>query len=121
VTLDGRALAKGFIVFFPTSEETGTQVGTFIQDGVYSIARAEGPVPGVYKVIIKSPVDPDAAPATSTAPPDSVPPDAAPAPRRRRTTMYARELIPKKYNAESTLTAQVKRGVPNTFDFDLKN
>ena len=32
-----------------------------------------------------------------------------------------KELIPAKYNAESTLTAEVKAGGPNDFPFDLKS
>ena len=121
VTLGGQSLAGGFIQFFPTNEAMATQVGTFIKDGSYAIARDEGPVPGTYRVIIKSPVAPDAAAATDPAPPDSAPPDSVPVPRAKRKMQFARELVPAKYNAQSALTATVKAGDSNVFNFELEN
>jgi hypothetical protein len=82
-----------------------------IERGSYSIARAQGPVPGIYKVVINAP-DPGSVTAAGTGGAGEL--------LGNGPVQSRRELIPKKYNLASTLTAEVKAGEPNIFDFDLK-
>jgi hypothetical protein len=49
VTIDGSSLADGAIMLDPGSEREGTAVGATIQDGGFTIERADGPTPGTYK------------------------------------------------------------------------
>jgi hypothetical protein len=103
VKFQGGPLKSGLIQFQPSSAGASMAGGAGIVDGQYSISRAEGLVPGSYQVSITS-----AAAAASPAgalPGDSPPP--------------AREPIPVKYNARTTLKAEVKPDAPNKFDYDL--
>jgi hypothetical protein len=52
VTLDGRALEAGRIVFLPQKGVSGQQVVGTITDGQYEIAKESGPVCGPHKVQI---------------------------------------------------------------------
>ncbi|SIO20948.1 hypothetical protein SAMN05444166_3008 [Singulisphaera sp. GP187] len=104
VILQGTPLSEGMIQFRPETNQ-GTFVSAAIRDGKYAIPRHEGPVAGGYRVIITSP------PKSTAAASESGPGKAPPSPP---------DLIPKKYNASSTLNAEVKVGQPNSFDFDLK-
>jgi hypothetical protein len=110
VALDGQPLAEGAIQFLPEGgpDAKGPTVsgGAVIKGGAYDISRAKGLTPGKYKVAI-----------TSAAPADAPAADAAPGPAPKP----AAEKIPAKYNASSTLTAEVKSGGGNTFDFDLSS
>jgi hypothetical protein len=110
VTLDGKPLERGTIAFQPVSE-LPTAAAVAINGGQYSMARAEGLVPGSYRVLISS--TPTAVgqvdPKTSRPPP---PGQASPPPK---------ESLPEKYNASTTLTAEVKEGTTNTFDFPLQS
>jgi len=55
VTLDGKPLPEGRLQFQPDpSSEAGIITVGEIKDGRYSIARAEGPVPGKYRVMVSS-------------------------------------------------------------------
>ena len=104
VILQGEPLSEGMIQFRPETNQ-GTFASAAITAGKYSIPRPEGPVAGGYRVIITSP------PKSTAAPSEGGPGKAPPSPPDR---------IPKKYNASSTLNAEVKAGQPNSFDFDLK-
>ena len=106
VTLDGKPLERGTLSFQPESG-LPTAAAVPIAGGQYSIPRAEGLVPGSYRVLISS--TPQAAPTASRPPP---PGQATPPPK---------ELLPEKYNASTTLSAQVKEGSANTFDFALES
>jgi hypothetical protein len=48
------------------------------------------------------------------------PPGDAPGPRPRPSARK-KPTVPEKYNAQSTLTAEVKGGASNTFDYELKS
>ena len=108
VTLDGKPLERGTIAFQPASG-LPTAAAVPIIGGSYSIARDHGLVAGPYKVSISSspatasPIDP----ATGTPPPPGKP---IPPPK---------ELLPERYNASTTLTAEVTEQGSNTFDFPL--
>jgi hypothetical protein len=103
VTLDGQPLKAGMIQFEPAAGDVATAGGAAVVDGSFSIARAEGLVPGKYKVRITS------AGAATALPPGAMPGDAPPPPK---------EKIPAKYNAKTELSADVTKGA-NDFDFKL--
>jgi len=109
VTLDGQPLANGVITFTPASGQP-TQSGGVISAGKFSVPREQGPVVGNYSVSINS------SSAEATVPPDQeksgMPGHVAP--------NRARDPIPDKYNAKTTLTAEVKKEGGNDFQFDLK-
>src|SRR5262249_56950846 len=84
----------------------GVSAGSLIEDGTYSIERSGGLVPGRYKVIINAQAVGAAAP-----PKDQQAGKPRPLPK---------ELIPAKYNAQTTLTVEVKEGEDKAFDFDLR-
>jgi hypothetical protein len=111
VSFEGQPVAKGSIQFVPTSQEQATGVGAMIDGGSYSIARAQGPVPGLYRVMINA-----SDPATASA---------AGAEGKAELlgsgpVRITKDLIPRKYNIDTKLTADVKAGEANNFDFDLK-
>jgi hypothetical protein len=106
VNLYGRPLKSGIIQFLPAEPGATTAGGGSIADGKYAIAKAEGLVPGKYQVQITSP-PPAEGQAKAVMPGDPLPPP--------------KEPIPTKYNAQTTLTAQVSKEGPNTFVFDLKD
>jgi hypothetical protein len=109
VSLDGQPLATGVITFTPAADQA-TQSGGIITGGTFAVPRAQGPVPGKYAVSISS------ASAQASVPPDEaktgMPGHVAPS--------RGRDPIPDKYNARTTLTADVKEGGGNQFQFDLK-
>ena len=110
VTLDGKPLESGSIQFQPDQAAPGTaavSAGAEIAAGSYAIDRAQGLTPGRYKVMIFSHGD--------TKVDESAPPGEVVAPKGT-----IEEQIPPRYNAETTLKAQVDAGKANVFNFDLK-
>jgi hypothetical protein len=102
ILFNGKLLDKGTIEFHP--EDKGASFsGAPIADGKYEIPAMKGLLPGKYKVMISSA---DAVLKEDPAPGESGPP--------------AKERIPEKYNVKSTEIVEVKKGVPNVFDFDIK-
>ncbi len=101
VTFKGKAL-EGKIDFEPTGSE-GTQAGTVIANGKYTIPRDKGLVPGNYKVMISSPEG-------QIEEPD---------PGGNPLIGQAKDRIPAKYNRKTTLFREVKKGGSNVFDFTL--
>jgi hypothetical protein len=108
VTLDGEPLAIGTIQFSPPATGAGsggpTAGASKIEDGQFSIPRQKGLVPGNYNVSINS------AGKRDQTKPEIVGKRAA----------FAKELIPAKYNAATTLTAEVKKG-GSSLKFDLQS
>jgi hypothetical protein len=104
VRFQGQPLDQGRIQFDPASDDIGTFSGAKIQDGKYSIPAESGLAPGNYRIRISS-AEP-AAEKPLEAPGESGTP--------------AKDRIPAKYNAETTLKAEVKRDVDNKIDFDLQ-
>jgi hypothetical protein len=98
-------MAKGTIVFAPTSDKLPTTATAGIIEGKYEIPRSEGLVPGSYKVAISSFKE-----MAETKEPYGAPGKVGPPPKN---------LVPKQYNTASTLTAEVKGGQSNTFDFEI--
>ena len=109
ITLDGKPLESGMISFDPDSAEQAQPVsgGCLVRGGGYSLARVDGLTPGTYRVSIRSGGD-GAALAEGEAPG---------APPRKGTG----DRIPDRYNAKSTLKAEVKGGGSARFDFELKS
>jgi hypothetical protein len=101
VTLDGQPLASGTIQFTPVDQATGVAGGDAIRDGRFSIPRETGLVPGSYRVAIYS-----AGAAGRTK-------GQAPEGRQIAKAGPARESIPAKYNAQSELKAEIKKGGSN--------
>jgi hypothetical protein len=113
VTFNGQPLAQGRIQFEPSSPDAKIAAGGEITDGQFAISRDQGPTPGSYRVMVTS------AGATKTGGDNA--PGAEPAKRGAvKLPPPAAELIPKEYNAQTTLTAKVEAGGPNRFDFTLK-
>ena len=109
VTLDGKPLAAGDIVFEPKSGSP-TRSGGLIQAGKFDVPVGDGPAPGIYAVaIFGGPVDPEAA-AKFTG--DAV---------RVTDPIYQkiREVVPNKYNIQTTLEVEVLAQGDNEFHFDL--
>jgi hypothetical protein len=109
VTLDGQPLARGSIAFDPADQgqQHPVSVGAAIEGGSFAIPAATGPTPGKYRVAILAP---DA--AAEAALPES---PGAP-PKRSQAKVGA---IPDRYNARSTLSADVTPGGPNSFTYEL--
>ena len=101
VKINGQLLDQGRIEFHPP-DNNGTMSGAVIQNGKYEIPRDKGLAPAIYEVRIYS-YDEKGAKA------DSIPGEPG---------LGFKERIAAKYNAESMLKADVKRG-NTTFDFAL--
>jgi hypothetical protein len=107
VTLDGNPLNSGVITFVPNGPDIPSQGGAPVVDGKYSIPRAQGLVPGKYKVVISSGEGrPEKKVDTATDMPGMPP-------------IPAKQAIPPQYNAASILEASVTAGGKNQFDFNL--
>jgi hypothetical protein len=99
VTLDGKPLPYGTINFL--GQSSGRGASTAIQNGAYSIPEEQGPNAGTYKVSI---IGYGKAPAGESESDESA--DLGP------------QVVPKKYNAESTLQAEITLG-ENVHNFEL--
>ncbi len=107
VTLDGKPLVNGYIIFEPKGEIM-TQSGGMIQDGKFDVPREDGAIPGLYSVGIFSGAE------TPTNRADVATPEGEIAARKNRG-----EIVPRKYNIDSILTAEIKAEATNVFQFDL--
>jgi len=112
VVFNGQPLKSGLIQFQPSTAQEGIAAGGMIVDGQYKVEREGGPVPGKYAVMIfakgENPQEPP--PAENEMPGDRPP--------AKRSTGTG--LIPLRYNMETKLSAVVKAGEPNIFDFTLE-
>jgi hypothetical protein len=108
VRLDGQPLAHGSIQFAPAANAGGPQVGggSPIESGQFSIARENGLVPGSYRVSINAG--------------DSKREEQSKGPIRKGLGL-AKELIPAKYNSQTTLGAEIKKGGSDDLSFDLQS
>jgi len=103
VMYKGQLVKEGSIEFQPMSGGT-TISGSPIENGDYYIPADKGLAPGMYTVRIFW---------IDTGGPRKDEPGGLPGPDHK-------ELIPAQYNTKSTLTREVKKGVDNVIDFDLK-
>ena len=104
VTLDGEPLKTGAITFIPTGK--GPSAGTTIQDGAYVVDAAKGPSPGEYKVEI-----------------DSSQPTGKKVVGTDGETMEDEyeNVIPAKYNRQTTLKVVLEPDGDNEHNFPLKS
>jgi hypothetical protein len=105
VVFNGGPLDQGRIHFTPAGKGP-TESGATIENGRYAIPRGTGLAPGSYRVSIFS-YDQKGPKVQS----EEVPGDPG-------NTQF-KERIPAKYNAKTTLTAEVKKGGRNVFDFTI--
>ncbi len=105
VLYQGKPLEQGHITFLTTSGAPGPVCGAVIRDGSFEIPTEQGLAPGSYRVQISS--RGGIAPQT----PEEMAAGASP---------RAKELLPAKYNDESTLTAEIATGSPNELVFSLE-
>jgi hypothetical protein len=112
VTLDGQPIALGTISFTPDGGGAGGPPavggGGTIKYGRFSIDREGGLIPGTYKVSINAP---GAAPERTKGS----------MPAAGRSVELPKELIPKSYNAQTTLSAKIEKGGNNDLTFSLKS
>lgn len=109
MTLDGAPLQSGHIVFEPKSGQP-TQSGGMIYDGKFDVPEAHGAAPGAYTVAIY---------AGETAPDLKGEPGT---PEYEAAAMKVKsrgERVPRNYNIETELTAEVKADGENFFPFEL--
>ncbi|HEY7428794.1 MAG TPA: DUF1559 domain-containing protein [Gemmataceae bacterium] len=105
VTWKGQPLDKGTIEFVP-AEGQGVPVGGVVQNGRYEFLPTPGVPPGKYRVRISS--------RKGSRPARAGIPDAD------MGDPTVKEQLPPKYNQETQLQAEVKKGSGNTFNFDLQ-
>ena len=105
VLFKGQPLDQGRIQFIPV-EKGPTESGATIENGKFTIPRDTGLVPGTYKVSVFS-YDQKGAKVQS----EEIPGDPG-------NTQF-KERIPAKYNDQTTLTAEVKKGGSNNFEFKI--
>lgn len=98
VTLDGKPVANGAIVFQPEDRSVAAE-GSMIQAGRFRIVGK----PGRRRVEISA-----SAPAPGTPDPPTGP-------------VQFVEIVPDRYNKSTTLVVEVKGSGPNTFTFDLES
>lgn len=105
VNFKGKPLDQGRIHFAP-ADKGPSEAGATIKEGAFSIPRDLGLVPGAYRVSIFS-YD-QKGPKVQN---DDMPGDPG--------NVQFKERIPSKYNAKTTLTAEVKNSGSNSFEFKL--
>ena len=103
VSYDGKPVDGGAIVFVPEGDAAGAKVGGDIVGGEYNLPAGRGPKPGKYKVEI---IWKQKKPTAKKADPDVV---------SQEQTI---QVIPPRYNTQTTLNADVKSG-SNELNFDL--
>jgi len=109
ITVGGKPLAAGRILFTPVTPTKGPAASARITAGEYKLDKADGPIVGQNRVAVEGDlnlgfaIDDEAAFAKRGGKP--LPPNP----------------IPPAFNSQSTLTAEVKSGETNTFDVAIPN
>jgi hypothetical protein len=107
IQFDGQPMETGTIRFLPIEGAKGTITGGGITNGQYQISQAEGPMPGMHRVEIRSPKKG----GRRTPKPFSTTGEMI-------ETMI--EAVAPRFNDESTLKCEVKPG-NNTADFEVNS
>ncbi len=102
VKIEGEPLAKGSIQF--RSADGGMEVGGVVKDGAFAIPKADGPVPGKYKVSVTEAVEGAIDPSQGTAANFSI------APKSKPSTKVV----------GGPIDAEVKAGGGDAFDFEFQ-
>lgn len=105
VTLDGQPVADGMLMFIPAGQAPELKtVSALIENGQYVVERPKGLLPGTYKVAVTSEQPSgkkiEADPGSGVMIDEFV------------------QVIPEKYNAQSTLTAEIA-GDRDDLNFEL--
>jgi hypothetical protein len=108
VTMDGKPLPEAAIQFTPTGETKATGAVAKVEDGKFSIPREEGLVPGTYMVSI------------SHAEQEEIKSKKAVGPLSKSTKM-GKEQIPARFNTQSKLTAEIKKGGVSDLSYPLES
>jgi hypothetical protein len=108
VTMDGTPLPKGVIQFTPTGETKATGRITEVEDGKFSIPREEGLVPGTYRVSISHADQQEIKSRKTTG-------------SLSKSTRLGKEQIPARYNTQSKLTAEIKKGGVSDLNFPVES
>lgn len=103
VTLDGRPLEQGYITFRPKPDTEGPGAGAPIEQGDFLIEGLDDPLDGSYRVEITAKGKTGQTTVDGTG-------------RRREAEG---QILPARYNTQSTLEAEVKPGQRNEFTFPL--
>lgn len=108
VTVDGKPLKSGIVSFVPTDPNGPTQGNFTVIEGKYSVPKEQGLVPGKYDVKVSTSEQEEKKETESIS--NGMPgmPPTRP-----------KDAIPPMYNTNTKLTAEVKSGVPNDFQFPL--
>jgi hypothetical protein len=109
VTLDGKALATGGILFSPIKGTRGPVTGGAIENGRYQLPRASGPVAGWYRVEIHA-----------TRKTGKMVPAPFRHPGENEMIEEQEEAVAPRFNFESTLEVEVKPG-ENAADFSVSS
>lgn len=106
VILDGKPLESGMITF---AQPSGAEpvASAFVENGAYTIARADGPIPGAHRVSIWSRKPTGRKVRNPDDPSEMI--------------EEVRDIIPPRYGSKSELTAEIKEGETNAFDFSLES
>jgi len=107
VTLDGKPLASGYVIFMPKSGQP-TQSTGMISGGKFEVPKKAGTVAGKYAVAIFSGAE------SSTGNAAAGTPEAELAAKKNKG-----ERVPRKYNIDSILIVEIEPGKENIFPFDL--
>ena len=107
VTMDDQPLPEAVILFSPAGDaaEAKTSATAEIKDGKFSVPREDGLVPGTYNVSI------------SHAKMEKVKTKAKGA--LSKPTRLGKEEIPARYNAKTTLSADIPKGGKSDLNFPL--
>jgi hypothetical protein len=108
VTIAGTPLPEAAIQFTPTGETKATGVVAKVEEGKFAIPREEGLVPGTYMVSI------------SHAEQQEVKSKKAAGPLPKNVKL-GKEQIPARYNTQSKLTAEIKKGGVSDLSFPLES
>jgi hypothetical protein len=106
VTFDGKPLEKGQITFVPQGDTKGPTAGAEIVGGKFAIPAAGGTFTGKFRVEITASRSSGKKVADRTT--------------GKPVDVYE-QFIPKKYNVETQLTADVAGGEENRLEFALKS
>ncbi|WP_165247196.1 carboxypeptidase-like regulatory domain-containing protein [Paludisphaera soli] len=112
VTLDGQPLESALVTFTPTGAGGDSTSGAAqVSSGSFSIPKADGLIPGNYRVSVSVPKEVPVK-ASRKKETDSVTGEEIAPP-----TTALGEALPERYNAQSELTADVAEAGPNDFTF----
>lgn len=121
VTYDGQPLADGNILLVPQQGTPSQGGGTKITGGAYEFAKDQELAPGKYQVQVSATRDatPEEIAAMSSDEESDEDDEESPEDAQPAEVTPKMQILPRKYNLESTLTVDLKAG-ENQKNFDLE-